>query len=101
MHENMQKCDACGSNRVASGKLDGGDGGGIHFEFSESNGRAWFTLSGVPLGVLIRQDRVRLCLDCGKVTASMSVDVGKAKRVLNKWGSDALKSRLSSGDTAN
>jgi hypothetical protein len=100
MHENIQSCDACGSSRVVSGRLDGGDGPGLFFEFSESNGRHWFTLSHVPLGVSIRQDRVRLCLDCGKVTASMSVDVEKAKRVLEKWGTDALKSRLDGGDAA-
>ena len=94
MHKEMEQCDACRSSRVVSGKLDGDEGGRILFKCSESNGRAWFTLSHVPLGVIIRQDRVRMCLDCGKVTALMSVDVEEAKRVLSQWGTDALKSRL-------
>ena len=85
---------------MASGKLDGDEGGGILFKLSESNGRAWFTLSHVPLGVFIRQDRVRLCFECGKVTASLSVDVEEAKWVLDQWGTDALKSRLAIGPPA-
>ena len=97
---NLQNCDACGSSRVASGRFEG-DGGGIAFEFSEYNWGYWLTLSGVPRTVSIRQDRVRLCLDCGKVTGSMNVDVEEAKRVLDKWGSDALKSRLDGGDKTN
>ena len=98
---NLQNCDACGSSRVVSGRLDDGNGSGIGFEFSEYNGGYWLTWSNVPRAVSIRQDRVRLCLDCGKVTASMNVDVKNAKRVLDKWGSDALKSRLDGGDKTN
>jgi len=97
-HNSLQNCDACGSSRVASGRFEGGEGGGIAFEFSEYNWGYWLTLSNVPRTVSILQDRVRLCLDCGVVTASMSVDVEEAKRVLAKWGSDALKARLSDDD---
>lgn len=100
MTDPIQKCAACGSNRVTSGRLDDGYGSGTQFEFSEYNGSYWFTWSSVPRAVTIRQDRVRLCLDCGKVTASLSVDVEEAKRVLDKWGTDALKSRLAIGPPA-
>jgi hypothetical protein len=100
MHENIGKCDACGSSRVTAGRLDDSYGSGTQFAFSEYNGSYWFTWSNVPRAVTIRQDRVRLCLDCGNVTASLSVDVEEAKMVLDKWGTDALKSRLAIGPPA-
>lgn len=96
----IPKCAACGSSRVASGKLDGDEGDGILFTFSESNGRAWFTLSHVPLGVFVRQEGVRICVDCGKVSALLTVDAEEAKKVLEKWGTDSLKSRLAIGPSA-
>ena len=99
MNDPIQKCDACGSRRVTSGRLDGGEGG-LGFEFPEYNGGYWLTWSNVPRSVSIRYDRLKLCLDCGKVTASLSVDVEEAKRVLDKWGTDALKSRLAIGPPA-
>lgn len=100
MTDPIQKCAACGSSRVASGKLDGDEEGGILFKCSESNGRALFTLSHVPLGVFIRQEGVRMCVDCGKVTAWLSVDMEEAKKVLSQWGTDGLKSRLAIGPPA-
>ena len=95
-NENLPGCDACGSSRVASGKLAGGEDARIWFEFSETNGRYWRTISNVPSAVSVSQNAVKMCLDCGKVTASMSVDVKEAARVLSQWGSDGLKSRLAS-----
>ncbi len=100
MHENIQNCDACGSSRVVSGRLDDGYGSGTSSAFSDYNGGYWLTYSSVPRAVSIRQEGVRLCLDCGKATASMNVDVKEAKRVLDKWGTDALKSRLAIGPPA-
>ena len=99
-NDNMQKCDACGSNRVVAGKVSYGDG--LFFEFSESElkeERYWTSIHNTPRTVDIRDHgSARLCLDCGAVSAALIVDVKDAKKVLDKWGTDALKSRLAAGN---
>lgn len=37
---------------------------------------------------------------CGKADASFTVNVEAAKKVMDKWGTDALKSRLAAGNNA-
>ena len=101
MNDNIEKCGACGSNRVVSGKVQY-EGVEASFGFSElKEEHYWTTISNTPRDVLIRQrGSARLCLDCGTVSASLTVDVKEAKKVLDKWGTDALKSRLATGDEA-
>src|SRR5690242_14435352 len=99
-NEDLLKCGACGSSRVVPGSIAGE--GGAWFEVSEVERlRYWTTLSGTTTGVDIHQEPgVRACLDCGAVMASLTVDVQKLRKVIDKWGTDALKSRLRAGDAA-
>jgi len=94
----MQKCDACGSNRIVAGKVSAGEGLFFEFsgsEFKEENYWTTFHILGADNFVFIRNlGNAKLCLDCGKVDSSFTVDVKEAKKVVDKWGTDALKARL-------
>ena len=72
------------------------------FVFSElREDRYWTTFNNTPRFATVRDDgSASVCLDCGKVSALLTVDVKEAKRVLDKWGTDALKSRLAIGPLA-
>lgn len=98
MNDPIPKCTACGSNRVVSGKLSLD----AWFVFSElREDRYWTTFNNTPRFATVRDDgSASVCLDCGKVSALLTVDVKEAKRVLDKWGTDALKSRLAIGPPA-
>ena len=102
MNDPIQKCTACGSSRVVSGKLNPGTEGDAWFAFSElKEERYWTTIHNTPRVAPVRDDgSASVCLDCGKVSALLTVDVKEAKRVLDKWGTDALKSRLAIGPPA-
>jgi hypothetical protein len=39
-----------------------------------------------------------LYLDCGTVIASLSVDIERAKRKIDKWPTDALKRHIGKSD---
>ena len=113
MNDLIQKCTACGSIRVVAGQL-----GRLNeeqkaaiseepaaFFFSELKEKPgyWtsFSISESPRAVSIRHHgSASVCLDCGAVSASLIVDVKDAKKVLDKWGTDALKSRLAIGPHA-
>lgn len=102
MNDPIQKCTACGSNRVVSGKLNPGTEGDAWFAFSElKEEHYWTTIHSTPRVAPVRDDgSASVCLDCGKVSALLTVDAKEAKRVLDKWGTDALKSRLANGPPA-
>ena len=114
MKDNLQKCAACGSNRVVAGVLltppdDEGQSKGtetpVAFGFSELKEKPgyWttFSIRELPRAVLIRQrGTATACLDCGNVTASLTVDAKEAMQVLEKSGTDAVKARLAIGDKA-
>ena len=87
---------------MVSGKLHiGGDGVIPDFEFTELNEVKWWGSRGVAVHER-EPGSARVCLDCGTLSASLAlaVDVKEAKKVLDKWGTDALKSRLAFGDDA-
>ena len=104
-------CDACGSHRMLLGKL-----GGVPDEHGRHHGYecpAGFVCSGIeqppfwkpilayPRHVAIRQHGVAgLCLDCGTVSVSLTADVKAARKVVDKWGSDALKPRAEGDEQA-
>ena len=97
MNEPIQKSTACGSNRVVSGKVDLD----AWFAFSELieqgcwTKRYWTMIHITPRVTTVRADGgASACLDCGKVSALLTVNVKEARRVLDKWGTDALKMRL-------
>ena len=98
INDPIQKCTASGSNRGVSGKVDLD----AWFAFSElKEERFCTTINITPRVVTVRDDgSASVCLDCGKVTASLGLDLEEAKRVLDKWGTDALKSRLAIGPLA-
>jgi hypothetical protein len=98
MNDDLSKCSVCGSARVIPGKLSSGEGD-AYFEFSEFNWTSyWTTLSATGSGVPMSQHgSARVCIDCGAVSASLTVDVKELQKVLDKWGTEALKSRLASG----
>ena len=85
---------------MLSGRLNGVEGDEPYFGSSELSGGYWTTFSGIPQSISIHHDGAWMCFDCGKVTASMSVDVKEARKVMDKWGTEALKSRLAAGDKA-
>jgi hypothetical protein len=102
MDNENYKCPNCGSNRVVSGKVALGDDG-RGFEFLEIKKLGWLQYDPGNRGVDMRFDffsSAKVCLDCGKGNASFtfSVDTKKAVKKLNKWGTDALKARLGTGD---
>ena len=92
----IQPCPACGSNRVVFGRLNLGDGILGGFLFTEVKPAEWFWQSpfrGVDLHEL-EPANTGVCLDCGRVSASLAVDVKEANKVLENWGTDAVKARL-------
>ena len=92
MNAPIQKCGACGSSRVVSGKVELD----AWFAFSELNEeRYWTTISLTPRVATVRDDG-SASVDCGKVNALLTVDVKERK----EWGTDALKSRLAIGPAA-
>ena len=102
MNDEIQKCAACGSNRVVAGRLTAEEYGSSEFnspcfnfsELKEEN--KTFYISSPRRGVLIRQrGNATVCLDCGNVSASLALDVKEAMQVLEKCGTDAAKARLS------
>ena len=75
----------------------------VAFGFSELKEKpgywATFSIRELPRAVLIRQrGNATACLDCGNVSASLTVDVEMAMQVLDKSGTDAVKTRLDIGD---
>ena len=72
--------------------------------FSESDlkeERYWttFHVHNTPRWFLISDPgKAKLCLDCGKLTASFTVDLEEARKVVDRWGTDALKSRLAASN---
>ena len=114
MNDNIHKCRSCGSNRVVAGQLgrinddqnDAISEEPAAFIFSELKEKPgyWTSFSisePLPRAVSIRHHgSASVCLDCGVVNASLVVDIKDAKKVLNNWGTDALKSRLATDDTA-
>jgi hypothetical protein len=113
MDDESHTCEACGSQRVISGSLGGvADERGRHhgyerpavFAFSDLKEEHYWTtitLVGTARAVPIQQHgSARLCLDCGTVDASLSADVAQAKKVLDKWATDDLRSRIDAGDEA-
>ncbi len=99
MNDPIHKCASCGSGRVVSGKFNVGTEGDAGFEFSELKKEHYgTTVHNTPRTTTVRDDgSAKVCLDCGKVTASMSVDAKEAEKALNQWGTDALKARLAVG----
>jgi hypothetical protein len=83
---------------VIPGKLSAGDGEAF-FQFSEFNWmRYWTTLSSTSSCIAMHQHgSTRVCIDCGAVSASLTVDVKELQKVVDKWGTGALKSRVGSG----
>lgn len=95
MNDLIQRCAACGSDRVVAGKLAFAEG--LFFEPAElKKQRYWTTIEFSPRSISVLGDgSASICLDCGNlITALMKVDVKKAWRVLDKYGADALKARL-------
>jgi hypothetical protein len=94
---NVQKCNACGSNRVVVGRVRAGD---APFEFSDSDlkeERYWTSIhfhNTARYLCLGNTENATLCFDCGKLEASFKVDIKEAKKIVDRWGSDALKARL-------
>ena len=112
MNDIIQKCAACGSIRVVTGQLmTAPDGEGqshgtetpVAFGFSELKEKPgyWttFSIRELPRAVLIhRRGNANACLDCGNVSASLSLNVKEAMEVLEKSGTDAVKARLAIGE---
>jgi len=108
MNDIIQKCAACGSIRVVTGQLmrapnDEGQSHGtdtpVGFGLSELKEKScyWtiFSIRELPRAVLIhRPGSANACLDCGNVSASLSLNVKEATKVLEKSGTDAVKARL-------
>ena len=108
MNDNIQKCAACGGDRMVSGVLlltpdEEGQTKGTEtpaaFGFSELKEKPgyWttFSIRELPRAVLVRQrGNATACLDCGDVSASLALDVKEAMQVLEKSGTDAVKARL-------
>ena len=104
MNDNLQKCAACGSDRVVAGVLltpPGEEGQSFGFSELKEKSGYWttFSIRELPRAVLIRhRGTATACLDCGNVTASLTVGVKEATQVLDKSGTDAVKARLAIGD---
>ena len=106
MDDNNYTCNACGSDRVVGGKLvvlgSTGYGPGAAFVLNEMKKQPLkrFLMLAPPAGVPIRREHqsATLCLDCGTVNASLTVDVKQAEKVVEKWATDALKRRIGAGD---
>ena len=108
MNDIIQECTACGSIRVVTGQLmptpdNEGQSHGtetpVAFGFSELKEEPgyWttFSIRLLPRAVLIhRRGSATACLDCGNVSASLSLNVKEAMKVLEKSGTDAVKARL-------
>ena len=104
----IQKCAACGSLRVVTGQLmtapdaEGQSHGTktpVAFGFSELKAKPgyWttFSIRELPRAVLIhRRGSATACLDCGNVSASLSLNVKEAMKVLEQSGTYAVKTRL-------
>ena len=50
--------------------------------------------------VIQQHGSASLCLDCGTVDASLGADLIQAKKVLDRWATDDLRSRIDIGDEA-
>ncbi len=100
MNNPVNKCAACGSVHVVSGQLNLlGDGVATSgFTFTELKAlNSWEELYRPLRGIDVHEREpgsATLCLDCGSVGASLIVDVKEARKVLEKWGTDAVKARL-------
>ena len=102
MNDEIQKCAACGSNRVVEGRLAAEELGNSSefnspcFNFSELKvENKTFYFSSPRRGVFIRQrGNATACLDCGNVSASLALDVKEAMEVLENCGTGAVKARL-------
>lgn len=83
-----QPCLRCQSHRVLRGHGGGSDGGDFVLN-PEDQRKGWWRL---PMGFLNFPGERILCLDCGLVTAC--TEPVKAKKMLQRHGSDELLARL-------
>lgn len=106
MDNENDTCPACGSFRVVFGYLNGGGRSrGIWFDLPKDDVRPWSTFLTVsaPVGPAVGIQQVGsalLCLDCGTVSASFQADIDMAIKVVDKFGTEELKSRLDTSDEA-
>lgn len=100
MENENHKCPNCGSIRLVSGKVCLAHGFGPDFEFSEIKKLGWLRHDTGRHGVSIREpfSSARVCLDCETGSVSFTIDAKKAIAVLEKWGTDELKARLTIGN---
>ncbi len=100
MDNESYKCPNCGSMRLVSGKVSLANGYRPDFEFSEVKKLGWLRYDTGPHGVSIREPSMsaRVCLDCETGSVSFRIDAKKAIIVLEKWGTDELKTRLATSD---
>jgi hypothetical protein len=100
MDNENHKCPKCGSMRLVSGKVCLAHGFGPDFEFSEVKKLRWLRHDTGRHGVGIREpfSSAKVCLDCETGSVSFTIDAKKAIAVLEKWGTDELKARLTIGD---
>src|SRR5262245_21597197 len=94
-----QHCPACGSHRAVSGRLTLGDGILPGFVLTETKPSKWWSWESGAIArgfeVFDRQPgSATVCMDCGRVSASLAVDLKAAWKVVDKWGTEALKARL-------
>jgi hypothetical protein len=105
MNNKDHECQACGSHRTVKGRFGGrtehgrivsGDWSVSGLVLSEAKQRpltSFIGLSG-PVVPIRQEGEAILCLDCGVVQASLTADIEKAEKVVNKWGSSELRARL-------
>ena len=91
----QDKCPFCGGSALVQGRLDYPD--------KTESFRAWFKPAGVHLpflknflnsSVTCIEDQAQACLTCGHVWADLCL--GDLKKLIRDFGSDELKTRLSS-----
>ena len=98
MNDEIQKCAACGSQRVVSVTTNIGPEDFVFLEEMKELG--WWqanlgSLGSGPQGVRINKSwNARVCLDCGNGNTFFRVDANKVIKMLDKFGTDALKERL-------
>ncbi|MDC0325538.1 hypothetical protein OAM01_02155 [bacterium] len=81
-----------------TGTVDGREGDACFYLAKEMGGnRNWMSRPG-PLVGLRHQGSALLCLDCGRVTVSLTAEIGEATEMIQKWGITEIKTRLQSSD---